>query len=107
MREIGRWMQVNGESIYATQANPFDETTWGRCTQKKQGENKTRLYLHVYDFPEDGILNINHNVKVHKAVYLAGNEDVVFTQDDNNVTLTLDENKIDKYATVLALDVEM
>lgn len=107
MREIGRWMQVNGESIYATQANPFDETTWGRCTQKKQGENKTRLYLHVYDFPEDGILNINHNIKVHKAVYLDGNEEVVFTQDDNNVTLTLDKNRIDKYATVLALDVEM
>ena len=31
---IGAWMKKNGESIYGTQASPFAETPWGRCTQK-------------------------------------------------------------------------
>lgn len=107
MQEIGDWMKVNGESIYATQANPFDETPWGRCTVKKLDKNKTRLYLHLFDFPEDGILNIEQDVKVHQAVYLDVNEKIEFAQSDSGLTLTLNPEKANKYATVLALDVEL
>lgn len=34
LREIGRWMEINGESIHGTQAGPFETLSWGRCTQK-------------------------------------------------------------------------
>ena len=107
MREIGDWMKVNGESIYATKASPFEETSWGRCTQKELGDNKTRLYLHVFDFPEDGVININSDMKVHNAVYLDGNEKIDLVQDNDRVILTLDKDKANKYATVLVLDVEL
>ena len=83
MREIGDWMKVNGESIYATNASPFEETSWGRCTQKELEDNKTRLYLHVFDFPEDGVININSDMKVHNAVYLDGNEKIDLVQDND------------------------
>ena len=33
LEAIGRWMRVNGESIYGTEASPFAETPWGRCTR--------------------------------------------------------------------------
>lgn len=107
MHEIGDWMKVNGESIYATKASPFEVTPWGRCTQKDLGNNKTRLYLHVFDFPEDGVLNIEQDMKVHNAVYLDGNEKIEYAQNDSGVTLTLNSDKANKYATVLALDVEL
>lgn len=68
LREIGRWMKVNSESIYGTGASPFEKLEWGRCTQKKI-ENGTRLYLHIFDFPADEKLVIpgiiNENVKVY------------------------------------------
>jgi alpha-L-fucosidase len=34
---IGKWMKVNHEAIYGTQASPFETLAWGRCTQKKLG----------------------------------------------------------------------
>ncbi len=62
LQAIGKWMKVNSEAIYGTQASPFKSLAWGRCTQKK-ANGGTRLYLHVFDWPQNrqlvvpGILN--------------------------------------------------
>ena len=55
--EVGKWMSVNGESIYGTSASPFKKLEGGRCTQKNIGTD-TRLYLHVFNWPENGKLVI-------------------------------------------------
>ncbi|MEN8117895.1 MAG: alpha-L-fucosidase [Bacteroidota bacterium] len=57
LKEIGIWMQQNGESIYGTGASPFFKLPWGRCTQKTVNGN-TCLYLHVFDWPKDGLLSV-------------------------------------------------
>jgi alpha-L-fucosidase len=45
-RELGAWMRTYGESIHGTTANPIGEVPWGRITARG-----TRLYLHVFDWP--------------------------------------------------------
>ena len=55
LKEIGKWMKLNGESIYGTTASPFPKLEWGRVTKKSNGTN-TRLYLHVFNWPADGKL---------------------------------------------------
>jgi alpha-L-fucosidase len=55
LKEIGEWMKINSESIYATQASPLAPLAWGRCT-KKETEGGTILYLSVFDWPADGKL---------------------------------------------------
>ena len=71
LKEIGKWMKVNGEAIYGTSASPFKQLPWGRCT-KKLGK-PTTLYLHVFDWPADGKLLVpGLKNSVQSASLLAG-----------------------------------
>lgn len=55
LKAIGRWMSVNGEAIYATDAGPFPRRLpWGRVTQKHRADGGDTLYLHVWEWPADG-----------------------------------------------------
>lgn len=51
LQGIGKWMDVNGESIYGTTAGPLPLQNWGVSTLKGD-----KLYLHVFDWPADGRL---------------------------------------------------
>lgn len=55
LHEIGKWMQVNAEAIYGTEAGPFGDLPFGRSTLKTA---EHALYLHVFDWPEDGWINL-------------------------------------------------
>lgn len=55
LRDIGKWMKVNGDSIYGTTASVFDSLPWGRSTTKREGATTT-LYLQVFNWPKDGRL---------------------------------------------------
>ena len=67
MRIIGKWMATNGESIYGTTASPFERPSWGRYTKKA-----SKLYVHVFDWPQDGALQVPAGeLKVTRAYLLA------------------------------------
>jgi len=50
---MGKWLEVNGESLYGSQAFDLvkDQHDWGKITCKQLEDGKTRLYLHVYNWP--------------------------------------------------------
>jgi alpha-L-fucosidase len=106
LAEIGKWMKGNKDSIYGTQASPFEKLAWGRCTQKKVGFNKTRLYLHVFDWPSDGKLVLADVAnKPIKAFRLEGGQAFEVSAAENQVTISLNGTP-DPHDTVIALDIQ-
>jgi alpha-L-fucosidase len=67
LRSVGEWMNKNSESIYGTSPSPFPvEFPWGFCTRKGD-----LLYLHVFDWPVDGILKLEGlNNRIRNAYML-------------------------------------
>lgn len=61
LKEIGKWMDVNGEAIYATEASPFvRRLPWGRVTRKPNGKGGETLYLHIWEWPMNGKILLPH-----------------------------------------------
>ncbi len=106
LRDIGVWMDVHRESIYGTEAGPFRNLQWGRCTMKRMGD-RTMLYLHVFDWPSDGTLivpGIGNNVI--GARMLGGDRAAVAMQrNDADLHLTLPTTAPHAAASVIVMEI--
>ncbi len=54
LRGIGAWLETNGEAVYGTTAGPLQGLDWCRTTAEPG-----RVYLHVFDWPQNGVLTID------------------------------------------------
>lgn len=83
LREIGKWLKVNGESIYRTQAGEYSGE-WGVSTA-----NGKTTYLHILD-PERGELTLEDNGrKLTGATMLEDGREVKFKKGKGRFTLQI------------------
>jgi alpha-L-fucosidase len=107
MQAIGGWMKKNAESIYATAASPFAKLDWGRCTQKPLSGGRTRLYLHVFDWPKDGKLVVPFATGASaRARLLATGRPLTVAAADRQTTIALEGQAPDPIASVVVLDIQ-
>ena len=106
LKDVGEWMSVNSSSIYGTTASPFIRLTWGRVT-KKEYPNATELYLHVFDWPEDGLLRVNGlSSEVSGAFFMADfQQQIQVDKTQEGVVLHLPEQPLDEIDTVIVLKI--
>lgn len=108
LAQMGEWMKVNGESIYGTQASPFAAPKWGRCTQKDIGGGRTRLYLHVFDWPADGKLEMESgllNEIVSVTPLGASPANIKVVSEAGKQTISLGMAKPDPINSVLVMEI--
>jgi alpha-L-fucosidase len=98
---MGKWMAVNGESIYGTSASPFSaQLPFGRATKKGN-----RLYVQVFDWPANGTLTLpSWGGTPKKAWLVATKSDVPVKTSADGVTLTVPATAPDQIATVIAIE---
>ncbi len=102
LADVGRWMKVNGESIYETTASPFaTQLSFGRATSKGR-----RIYLHVFDWPADGKLQMPSWGRPVRRAYLLANPRgaLKFTQTSGGIALQTPANAPDPIASVIVLE---
>ncbi len=104
LKAMGQWMDSNSEAIYGT--SPMKSAIKGFNGESVCKDK--RIYLHVFRWPENGMLNIgNVPVKVEKASILNGRARVEFEQDGESVKLSnlpWDKDRPDKVGhTVIVL----
>jgi alpha-L-fucosidase len=103
LKEVGKWMKVNHEAIYATTASPFKKLPWGRATKKLSAHGAT-LYLHVFSWPADGKLLVpGLKTQPDKAWLLADKTPVSFTCSGDGVTLSVPVNAPDPISSTVVL----
>jgi alpha-L-fucosidase len=67
LREMGRWLAENGESIYGTRGGPFKPGAWGASTRKGR-----TIYVHVLKWSGDSVALPKIPPKIVKASLLSG-----------------------------------
>lgn len=103
LKQVGAWLECNGEAIYGTVASPFlIDPQWGRVTCK--GET---LYLLIKRWPT-GRLNLyglKNKVRSARLLGVPG-ASVQVVQTGDTVTLSLPAEAPDKIVSVVAVAVD-
>jgi alpha-L-fucosidase len=98
LQAIGKWMDVNGESIYGTLYGSLQGIENVRLTAKT-GE----VFVHVFEWPS-GTLTLNGlNTRVYAAELLANHKAIEFKQDDKSLALNLPSTAPDPDVSVIRL----
>ena len=110
LREMGKWVEKNGEAIFRTKPGPYPyPISWGSITQRKKDGN-TNLYLNVVEWPETGKFTLfGLNNQVLNSSFLASGESIGFASKfdalsgQNIITLDIPKNQPDEYVSVIKL----
>ena len=112
LQEIGRWMRVNGESIYGSERTPAGFGVgalgaWWTPSRSVTTKGNT-VYLHILRWPGENATFTGIKNAILTARILATGEKVAFKKmNDGKLFLKkLPQNPADPYDTVIALELE-
>ena len=106
LKEIGRWMKVNGESVYGTEKVPAQFGYYGAGISGAATARGNTVYLHMFRWPGKTAIVTGIKNRILSARLLATGKRVGFSlaADGKYVFSGLPEEPPDKYDTVLALE---
>ena len=101
--EVDDWMKRNGESIQLTKPSPLRKLPYGACTWRDRN-----LYVHVFDWPKNGVLVVPVLNKPKKTHLLSDESAALETGADDigRLRIKLPEKAADPIATVIVLELD-
>lgn len=107
MLEMGKWLEVNGESIYGAEAFDLDKDLhdWGKITCTKSDEH-FNLYLHVFNYPLSKKLGLTGISDIPEKVYILSdkqNYPLQFSFSGSFTEIKLPDIKPNPYISVIVV----
>ena len=99
-KEVGRWLDANGEAIYGSDGSPVGSVSWGAITHKPG-----KLYLLVERRPDDGQLLVSGlGPKVRGVTLLANGAGLKYTQASSDLIVDLPNTLADPRVNVVVVE---
>ncbi|MBT3386061.1 MAG: alpha-L-fucosidase [Prolixibacteraceae bacterium] len=108
MLEMGKWLEVNGESIYGSEAFDLnkDQHDWGKITCKKTIDG-FKLYLHVFTWPLNKKLNLTGVSEAPNNIYLLADKNkspLLNSHSGAHTKISLPTTEPDPFISVVVLE---
>jgi alpha-L-fucosidase len=108
LQGMGKWLVINGESIYGTKNSLWEAPSWGRSTTRFLSNGNAVLYFHIFNWPTNNVLLIPDlkNKAVKAFVFTKdGQKQLKVSQQTQGISIDMTSVIQDKIATVVGLEV--
>ena len=100
LKEIGRWTDKYGETIYGTRGGPVSPRTWGVTTQKAN-----KVYVHILNAEDNNLLIPDFGKKVKNITLFTTGIKLKFKQDTFGIAISVPAEILDETDTILVMEI--
>jgi alpha-L-fucosidase len=100
LREMGKWMEKNGETIYGTRGGPVSPKSWGVTTQKGN-----KVYVHIMNPEDNNLLLPDFGKKIKNITLFSTGAKLKYKQDAFGITIAIPVEAIDETDTILVIEI--
>lgn len=100
LKEMGEWMDKNGETVYGTRGGPVSPKSWGVTTQKNN-----KIFVHILNADENNILIPEFGKKVKNISLFSTGAKLKFKQDFFGIAVSVPSEIRDDVDTILVIEV--
>ena len=100
LKEIGQWVEKNGETIYGTRGGPVPPRSWGVTTYKNN-----KVYVHILNAEDNNLLIPDFGKKVKSITSFSTSAKLKFRQDAYGITVAIPEEIKDETDTILVIEI--
>jgi alpha-L-fucosidase len=100
LKQVGAWLEKNGETIYGTRGGPLTPRPWGVTTRKGD-----KVYLHILNWPDQTLAIPKMPKKVKSATFFKdGGKLDFYEQDKYGLLIRSPQGFTDENDTIVVLE---